>query len=315
MISLDNLRDAQAGLVGVAVRTPLIPLLAIPGILHPVRMKAEFQQPIGAFKIRGAWTAIHRLTPAERARGVVTSSSGNHGLGVAFAAHRLGIRAVVVTPESVSGVKAEGIERLGAELLRVGARRGPEQMAAAVRVAREQGLALIPPYDHLDVIAGQGTCGVEILEDWPELSTIVVPVGGGGLLAGICSAVRALRPDVRVVAVEPCGIPKLSAAFAAGKPVMLDDGGSTLADGLQTRTVGDLTFPMIREVVHDVVSVTDGEIATAVRWLAQQSLRVEPSGAVSTAALLAGKVSPSGPVVVVSSGGNVDPARYAELVA
>ncbi len=314
-LDLADLREAQAGLAGVATRTSLIPLDGFPGILHPVRLKAEFQQPIGAFKIRGAWTAICRLPDAERARGVVTSSSGNHGLGVAFAAHRLGIRAVVVTPESVSGVKAEGIERLGAELLRVGKRRGPEQTAAAIRVAETEGLALIPPYDHADVIAGQATCGLEILEDWPDVTMIVVPVGGGGLLAGICSAVRALRPDVRVVAVEPSGIPKLSAAFAAGRPMMLGEEGNSLADGLLTRTVGDLNWPIIRDTVAEVAAATDEEITAAMRWLGQRSIRVEPSGAVSTAALLAGKVHPTGPVVLVSSGGNVDPARYAELMA
>jgi threonine dehydratase len=314
-LDLADLRDAQAGLTGVATRTPLIPLDGIPGILHPVRLKAEFQQPIGAFKIRGAWTAIRRLPEAVRARGVVTASSGNHGLGVAYAAQRLGIRAVVVAPRSISGVKADGINRLGAELVRVGERRGPEQMATAIRLAGEEGLALIPPFDHADVIAGQATCGLEILEDWADVTMIVVPVGGGGLLAGICSAVRALRPDVRVVAVEPSGIPKLSAAFAAGGPVTLGEEGNSVADGLLTRAVGDLTWPVIRDTVAGVVAVTDAEIAAALRWLGQRALRVEPSGAVSTAALLAGKVQPEGPVVVVSSGGNVDPARYAELVA
>lgn len=314
-LDLADLRDAQAGLTGVATRTPLIPLDGFPDIPHPVRLKAEFQQPIGAFKIRGAWTAIRRLPTSARVRGVVTASSGNHGLGVAYAAQRLGIRAVVVAPESIIGVKAEGIERLGAELLRVGERRGPEQMAAAMRLSAEEGLELIPPFDHADVIAGQGTCGLEILEDWPDVTMIVVPVGGGGLLAGICSAVRALRPDVRVVAVEPSGIPKLSAAFAAGRPVTLADEGSSLADGLLSRAVGDLTWPVIRDTVTVVVAVTDTEIRAALRWLGQRSLRVEPSGAVSTAALLAGKVHPAGPAVVVSSGGNVDPARYAELVA
>lgn len=314
-LDLADLREAQAGLTGVATRTPLIPLDGFPGILHPVQLKAEFQQPIGAFKIRGAWTAIRRLPASARARGVVTASSGNHGLGVAYAAQRLGIRAVVVAPESISGVKAEGIARLGAELLRVGKRRGPEQMATAMRLAADEGLALIPPFDHADVIAGQATCGLEILEDWPAVTMIVVPVGGGGLLAGICSAVRALRPDVRVVAVEPSGIPKLSAAFTAGRPVMLGEEGSSVADGLLTRAVGDLTWPILRDTVADVVAVTDAEIAAALRWLGQRSLRVEPSGAVTTAALLAGKVHPAGPVVVVSSGGNVDPARYAELVA
>ena len=147
------------------------------------------------------------------------------------------------------------------------------------------------------------------------MTMLVVPVGGGGLLAGICSAVRALRRDVRVVAVEPHGIPKLSAAFTAGKPVMLAEEGTSLADGLLTRTVGELNWPVIRDTIAEVVSVTDAEITTALRWLGQRSLRVEPSGAVSTAALLAGKVHPSGPVVVVCSGGNVDPARYAELMA
>ena len=315
MFDLADLRDAQAGLTGVATRTPLIPLDGFPGTRHPVRLKAEFQQPIGAFKIRGAWTAIRRLPPGVQARGVVTASSGNHGLGVAFAAQRLGIRAVVVAPESITGVKARGIEQLGAELLLVGPRRGPEQMAAATRVASEEGLTLIPPFDHPDVIAGQGTCGLEILEDWPDVSMIVVPVGGGGLLAGICAAVRALRPDVRVVAVEPSGIPKLSAAFAAGKPVLLGDDGGSLADGLLTRSVGEFNWPVIRDTVAEVVMATDADITAALRWLDQRNLRVEPSGAVSTAALLAGKVHPTGPVVLVSSGGNVDPARYAELVA
>lgn len=314
MIDLENLREAQGGLAGVARRTPLLPLEGLPGVAWPVRLKAEFQQPIGAFKIRGAWTAIRRLPPMIRARGVVTSSSGNHGLGVAFAAHRLGIRAVVVTPESVAAIKAEGIEREGAELRRVGAERGPAQLAEAIRLASEEGMTLIPPYDHPDVIAGQGTCGMEILEDWPEVTTLVAPVGGGGLLAGICLAARALGRDVRIVGVEPASIPKLSVAMSAGHPVTLER-GTSLADGLLTRSVGDLTWPVIQEVVHDVVSVTEAEIGAAVRWLGARGLRVEPSGAVSTAAILSGKLVPTGATAVVSTGGNVDPTRYAELVA
>lgn len=310
--SLADLREAAAGLVGIAERTPLI-LLAdlVAGI--EVRLKAEHLQPIGAFKIRGAWTAVRRLSPEQRQRGVVTSSSGNHGLGVAFAANRHGIPAVVVMPESAPAIKVAGVQALGGEVILVGKVRGPEQTAEAARLVAERGLAMIPPYDHPDVMAGQGTCGLEILEQWPEVGTIVVPVGGGGLLAGICAAVRALRPGVAVVAVEPAGIPKLSAAIRAGHPTNLP-GGTSLADGLLTRSVGDLTWPVIQSTVREVVSVTDDEIAAAMKWLAARGIRVEPSGAVTTAALLASRIRPPGPTVVVASGGNVDPARYEALV-
>jgi threonine dehydratase len=307
--TLADLREAQAGLLGVAEHTPLI---ALPGS-RPVRVKAEFRQPIGAFKIRGAWTAVRRLPDGDRARGVVTSSSGNHGLGVAFAAQRHGIPAVVVMPESAPAVKVAGVRALGGEVIQVGKTRGPEQTAEAERLMAERGLCFIPPYDHPDVIAGQGTCGLEILEEWPEVGTLVVPVGGGGLLAGICAAVRVFRPAVRVIAVEPDGIRKLSAARAAGGPVELD-GGTSLADGLLTRSVGQLTWPLIAPTVHEVLAVTDPEIQTAMRWLASHGLRVEPSGAVTTAAWLAGRVTGTDPIALVATGGNVDPARYDALV-
>lgn len=307
--SLDSLREAHVGLLGVAERTPLLPL---PGE-RPVRLKAEWQQPIGAFKIRGAWTAVRRLPEAVRRRGVVTSSSGNHGLGVAFAAQRHGIPCVVVMPESAPAVKVTGVRELGGEVMLVGATRGPEQTLRAEQLVAERGLTFIPPYDHLDVITGQGTCGLEILEDWPDVGTLVVPVGGGGLLAGICAAVAAFRPDVRVIAVEPSGIPKLSAAQAAGEPVDLA-GGTSLADGLLTRSVGMLTWPIIAQTVREVTSVTDDEIQTAMRYLAAQGCKVEPSGAVTTAAWLAGRVSGHDAVALVATGGNVDPARYQALV-
>lgn len=307
--SLDSLREAHVGLLGVAERTPLLPL---PGE-RPVRLKAEWQQPIGAFKIRGAWTAVRRLPEAVRRRGVVTSSSGNHGLGVAFAAQRHGIPCVVVMPESAPAVKVAGVRELGGEVMLVGATRGPEQTLRAEQLVAERGLTFIPPYDHLDVITGQGTCGLEILEDWPEVGTLVVPVGGGGLLAGICAAVAAFRPAVRVIAVEPSGIPKLSAAQAAGEPVDLA-GGTSLADGLLTRSVGMLTWPIIAQTVREVTSVTDDEIQTAMRYLATQGCKVEPSGAVTTAAWLAGRVSGHDAVALVATGGNVDPARYQALV-
>ena len=310
--SLDNLREAAAGLVGIAERTPLLPLMELVSGIE-VRLKAEQLQPIGAFKIRGAWTAVRRLSPEARQRGVVTSSSGNHGLGVAFAANRHGIPAVVVMPESAPAIKVAGVRELGGEVVQIGAVRGPEQTAEAARLVAERGLAMIPPYDHPDVMAGQGTCGLEILEQWPEVEIIVVPVGGGGLLAGICAAVRALRPGVTVVAVEPAGVPKLSAAIRAGHPATLA-GGTSLADGLLTRSVGELTWPVIQSSVREVVSVTDDDIAAAMKWLAVRGIRVEPSGAVTTAALLAGRYRPGGPTVVVATGGNVDPAHYRALV-
>lgn len=312
-ITLDNLREAQAGLAGVGERTPLI-RLPFQDMAGEVRLKAEHLQPIGAFKIRGAWTALRRLSDDARHRGVVTSSSGNHGLGIAFAARRLGIRAVVVMPESAAGVKIDGVRRLGAEVVLAGKTRGPEQTIVAERFVTEESLTMIPPYDHPDVIAGQGTVGMEILDQWPEVRAILVPIGGGGLLAGICSAVRAMAADVKVIAVEPAGIPKLSAAIAAGGPKILP-GGASLADGLLTMSVGTLTWPLIRDTVHEVASVTDDEIRAAVRWLHTAGLRVEPSGSVTTAAILAAHFVVTGPTAVVCSGGNIDPTRFEELIA
>lgn len=314
--TLENLREAQAGLAGVAVRTPLLPLTALAACLDaPAWLKAEFAQPIGAFKIRGAYTALRRLPPDVRARGVVTNSSGNHGQGIACAAHAFGIRAVVVMPGNTPQVKIDGVKRWGGEVVLAGERRSPEQQQRAEEIAKTEGLPLIPPYDHPDVIAGQGTCGLEILDDLPSVTTLLVPVSGGGLLGGTCSAVRALRPDVEVIAVEPAGAAKLGAALAAGHPVRLPEARS-MADGLLTPQVGDLTWPLIRQVVTRAIAVTEDEIAAAVRWLHHSAgVQVEPSGAVAFAALLAGKVRPAGTVVAIASGGNVDPALFRRLVA
>lgn len=311
-LSLEDLRDAHTGLAGVGVRTPLLPLDL--GLPFPVRLKAEYQQPVGAFKIRGAWTALSRLPTTARQRGVVTSSSGNHGLGIAWAAQRLGIRAVVVMPESAPAVKRDGIRAAGGEIRLVGAVRGPEQGIEAERLVATEGLTFIPPYDHLDVMAGQATCTLEILDEWPEVETLIVPVGGGGLLAGSCAAVAALGRSIRIVAVEPAPIPKLSAAFAAGGPVDLP-GGTSLADGLLTQSIGHLTWPVIRQGVREVIGVTDREIQAALRWLDRHDIRAEPSGAATMAALLSGRLTLSGPTVAICSGGNVDPTRYRELVA
>ncbi|MFI5234692.1 MAG: threonine/serine dehydratase [Gemmatimonadales bacterium] len=314
-VTLDAVREAQAGLAGVAVRTPLLDAPFLTRRLGvPVFLKAEFLQPIGAFKIRGAMNAVARLDPAVRARGLVTSSSGNHGQAVAFAARHFGVRAVVVMPESTARVKVDGVERLGGEVVFAGKIRSAEQLERAERSVREEGLVMIPPYDHPDVIAGQGTCALEILEELPELATVLSPVSGGGLLAGTCVAVGGLRPAVKIIAVEPAGAAKLSAAMAAGHPVRLSR-VETMADGLQTPSIGAVTFPLIQDAISGVVQVTEEEIVAAVRALhVELGLKVEPSGAVTVAALLAGKVTSTGPVAAILSGGNVDPGVFERLV-
>lgn len=314
-MTLDALREAAEGLAGVAVRTPLLDAPFLTRRLgHRVALKAEFLQPMGAFKIRGAMNAVRRLDPADRARGLVTSSSGNHGQALAFAGRHFGVRAVVVMPESAPAVKVDGVRRLGGEVIFAGKTRSGEQMDRALQLAEEDGLMLIPPYDHPDVIAGQGTCGLEIVDEMPDVTVVLAPVSGGGLLAGTCIAVAGTAPGARVIAVEPAGAAKLSAAMAAGAPVRLAR-VDTMADGLQTPSIGTLTFPIIRELVSEVVQVSEDEIAGAVRALHQEmGLTVEPSGAVTVAALLSGRLTIDGPAAAIVSGGNVDPAVFRRLV-
>lgn len=313
-VTLADIRGAAATIEGVAVRTPLREVPALSALVgHPVRLKCEQMQPIGAFKARGAFNAIQRLSADARARGVITYSSGNHGQAVAWAAAKVGIRAVIVMPETAPRMKVARVRELGGEVVFVGVR-SVDRKLKAEEICAAEGLEMLPPYDHADVIAGQGTCGAEILDEWPEVETILVPVSGGGLLAGICVAVDGIRPAVNVVAVEPVGAAKLTAAMRAGAPTTLDRTDS-MADGLLTLSVGEMTFPLIQPVVREVVTVTEDDIASAVRFLHREAgLRVEPSGAVTTAALLAGVVKPAGPAAVVVSGGNMDDAIFDRLV-
>jgi len=314
-VTLDSIRAAARVLDGVAIRTPLRDapdLSARVGV--PVALKCELLQPVGAFKIRGAYHALARLVGRGGARGVVTASSGNHGQALAYAARQFGLRAVIVMPESTPQVKVDGVRRQGGEVVLAGATRSAEQGARAEAIAREEGLAVIPPFDHPDVIAGQGTIGLEILEQRPDTTAILAPVSGGGLISGISVAVAALAPSVEVIGVEPAGAAKLTAALAAGEPRTLAHTES-MADGLLSRSVGSLTFDLLRRVVREAVTVTEAEIAEAVRYLhGHAGLRAEPSGAVAVAALLAGHVRPAGPTVAVVSGGNVDPDLYQRLV-
>ncbi len=312
--TLADLQEAATGLAGVAVRTSVLdaPFLAAAARV-PVALKCEFEQPMGAFKARGAYTALRRMDPAARARGVITYSSGNHGQAVAWAARKFGVRAVVVMPETAPRVKVAGVKGFGGEVV-FAPPPSPARKAMAEAIAAREGLAVVPPFDHPDIIAGQGTCGLEILEQRPDVAAILVPVGGGGLLAGICAAVAAVRPGVEVVAVEPEGAAKLTAAWAAGHPVALERTGS-VADGLLPLSIGSLTFPIIRRVVRRVVTVADADIRRAVRLIhVGLGLRVEPSGAATAAAVLAGLALP-GPTVCVVSGGNVDDALFRELTA
>jgi threonine dehydratase len=313
-VSLEALRAAAKGIDGIAVRTPLLELPSLSSQVGvPVSLKCEQLQPIGAFKIRGAYNAISRLPAESRARGVITYSSGNHGQAVAYAARRLGIPAVVVMPERAPAIKVEGVKRLGGEVVIAG-NSSAVRYERALALAEERGLAMVPPYESLDVIAGQGTCGLEILEAMPEVETILVPVGGGGLIAGIAAAVAALKPRVRVIGVEPVGAAKLARALEAGRPVQLDQTDS-MADGLLPQAIGELPFAVLSGVVHEAVQVTEEEIAAAVRYLFHEvGLSPEPSGAVTTAALLSGRVRPTGPTVGVLSGGNVDPDLLQHLV-
>lgn len=314
-VTLDDVRAAAKTIAGVTTRTPLIEMPALTALTgHSVALKCEQMQPIGAFKVRGAYNAIQRMPQDARGRGVITYSSGNHGLAVAWAASKVGVRAVIVMPNTAPQVKVEGIRKLGGEVVFVGPR-SLDRKAKAEEICAAEGLAMLPPFDHPDVIAGQGTCGVEILEAWPHVETILVPVGGGGLLAGICVAVAGMHPEVKVVAVEPEGAAKLTAAMQAGGPSTLER-ATSMADGLLTLSVGAMTYPLIAPVIHKVVTVSDDEIAKAVRLLHHEAgLRVEPSGAVTTAALLSGRVRPQGPAVAVVSGGNMDEDFFDRLVS
>ncbi|HEV8612450.1 MAG TPA: threonine/serine dehydratase [Gemmatimonadales bacterium] len=309
--SLSDLRAAAAALEGVAVRTPLIEAPELSRRLGvPVWLKCEQWQPIGAFKVRGAWTAITRLPEASRARGVIAHSSGNHGRAVAWVARRLGLRCVIVMNDNAPAVKVDAVRSEGAEVVLVDRY---QRVQTAEALAARDDLSMIPPFEHPDVILGQGTCALEIFDQRPELTALLVPVGGGGLLAGSCAAAIALGHEAELIGVEPEGAAKLSAALAAGRPVALERTAS-IADGLLPLAVGALPWNFIGQRVRHAIRISDDAIAAAVRFLFRhQGLRIEPSGAIAVAALLEEKLEPSGPVAAILSGGNVDPALFERL--
>ncbi|MEI6812963.1 MAG: threonine/serine dehydratase [bacterium] len=315
LVSLDDIRRAAAGLRGNAVRTPLLrsdALEAHTGV--PVYLKPEMLQRGGAFKFRGAYWFVSQLSPKERARGLVAPSSGNHGQAVAFAARLFGTTATIVMPTTATRAKREGAERLGATIELAGTT-SAERMARATEICATTGATMVPPYDHPWIIAGQGTLGLEIGEDLPEVGTVLVQVGGGGLSSGVATAIKALAPHARVIGIEPEGSPKLSKARAAGEPVNIPPNPSGLADGLLAVRIGTLPFAHHQAYMDEVVTVPDAALLTAMRFLLDRhKLVAEPSGAIAAAALLEGLVTPTGPTVCVLSGGNIEWDGLQELL-
>jgi threonine dehydratase len=318
LVSIDDIRAAARTLEGITLRTPLVPF-GPPG--RRWSLKAESLQPIGAFKLRGAYVAIAGLDPKERSRGVITYSSGNHAQGVARAARLLGAPAVIVMPEDAPAIKRERVAADGAEIVTVGPA-SEERRLVAERLAAERGLAIVPPYDDPRIVAGQGTCGLEIAEDMPDLAAVLVPIGGGGLASGVASAIRALRPTARIVGVEPELAADARESLQQGRIVEWPAAlvSRTIADGTRTQSLGLLTFAHLSRLLDDIVTVGEAEIAAGVRLVAEEArLVVEPSGALAAAALAfrareAGVADLAGPVVAVASGGNVDPDRYRSLL-
>ena len=310
LISASDLDDAASTLDGVAVRTPLLPA---PYLGEGVHLKPEMLQRGGAFKLRGAYNFLSRIDPASRARGVVAPSSGNHAQAVALAARLLGAPAIVVMPTTVTAAKRGGAERLGARIELAGTTTA-DRMARALEIVAEEGATLVPPYDDPHIIAGQGTIGLEIADDLPDVATVLVPVGGGGLSAGVATAIKLRRPKARVIGVEPVGAPKLSRARDAGRPVKLDRTHS-IADGLLAVEIGNLTFEHHARYIDDVVLVDDAAMKRAIRLLLDRAkLVAEPSGAITAAALMEGRIRVSGPTVAVLSGGNIEWSGLAALV-
>ena len=305
MVTDRDIQEAAAGLRGVARRTSLVYVDEL-----GAHLKLENEQPIGAFKIRGAFNAIRKLPDAARQRGVITYSSGNHGQAVAYAAKHFGVRAVVTMPETAPAVKVAGVKKWGGEVVFAG-RTSEDRRIEAEAIAQRDGLAIVPPFDHPDIVAGQATVALEIVEQLPQVETVVVPVGGGGLISGIVAGLGAIRSTARVWGVEPIGAPKLHRSLAAGEVVRLER-TTSIADGLITLNVGNIPFAELtrrRERIRGVALVEDESIRAAVQFLWRTCrLAVEPSGAATTAALLDGLVPRSRTTVLVVSGGNVDPS-------
>lgn len=322
LVDVRAVREAAGRLEGVALRTPLLPG-ELPGGAH-VWLKCESLQHAGAFKVRGAYNFVSLLSGDRREAGLITYSSGNHAQGVAYAARTFGVPATIVMPTDAPAVKLAGTRRLGGRVVQCGTTT-TERKARAEEILEEEGGTMVPPFDHPDIIAGQGTVALELWDQLDEAASrgegavgdpglVLVPIGGGGLISGCAVFLREMAPDCRVVGVEAEGAASMKRSLEAGRPVQLET-VDTIADGLKPVRPGDLTFAHVRELVDEVVTVTDEAIVEAVRWCFRRRLVVEPSGAATIAALISGVVDPAegggGDVAAVLSGGNVDPAVLA----
>src|SRR5580658_2998029 len=315
MVTIHDILEAQVRLRGVTVRTGLIQAsLAEDGATPDGRklyLKPENLQPIGAFKLRGAYNKIASLSPEERSRGVITYSSGNHGQGVAYAARALGAKAVIVMPNNAPAIKREATASLGAEIVLVGPG-SLERQTRAEELSAQHGYVIVPPFNDEKIVAGQGTMGIEILEDLPEVETVLVPVGGGGMLSGVATAIKLSNPSVKVIGIEPELAADAQASLRSGKIVQFPaaEVSRTIADGLRTQSIGAINYEHIRSYVDDIVTVTEEEIREAVKLLALNPATVaEPSGAVAVAGFLfrGDQLPKTNLNVAIISGGNIDP--------
>jgi threonine dehydratase len=315
LVTIQDLRRAAEVLAPVAVRTPLLYDDVLSEKLGAsIRHKPECLQRAGAFKFRGAYNYLHSLPEDVRARGVVAPSSGNHGQGVAMAARLFGVPATVVMPTNVTDAKRAGAERLGARIVLAGTTT-QERAEKAREICDAEGLTMVHPYDDPMIIAGQGTVGLEIAEDLPDVGMVLVPVGGGGLSAGVATAVKLLLPNVKLIGVEPVSAPKLYRARQKGAPVKLEATGG-LADGLQATEIGGRPFIHHQAYLDDVILVDDEPLAAAMRHLLDRlKIVVEPSGAITVAALMTGVVAPARSTVAILSGGNIEWAGLSQLLA
>lgn len=311
MVSVADIRAARARLHGITIHTRLIQFDLCAADPRQLFLKPENQQPIGAFKLRGAYNKIASLSPEERKRGVISYSSGNHAQGVAYAARALGVKSVIVMPDNAPAIKRAATAALGAQIVFVGPGSAERQLKAE-ELAAQHGYVIVPPYNDEQIIAGQGTIGLEILEDLPEVETVFAPVGGGGMISGVATGIKLSKPSVNVIGVEPEVAADAQASLRAGKIVEFpaSEVSRTIADGLRTQSIGPINFEHIRRYVDAIITVSEDEIREAVKLLAANPNTVaEPSGGVAVAGFLfhADQLPKTKINVAIISGGNIDP--------
>jgi threonine dehydratase len=317
MIRLSDIRSAQSRLQGITLHTPLVEFKLCDADPRQLFLKPENQQPIGAFKLRGAYNKIASLKEEDRERGVITYSSGNHAQGVAYAARALGTKAVIVMPNNAPAIKQRATAALGAEIVLVGPG-SLERQHKAEELAAQHGYVIVPPYNDEQIIAGQGTMGLEILEDMPDVEMVLAPVGGGGMISGVAAAIKLSNPSIKVIGVEPELASDAQASLRSGEIVQFpaEKVSRTIADGLRTQSIGPINFEHIKTFVDDIVTVNEDEIRQAMQYLSANPATIaEPSGAVAVAGFIfrAEQLPREKLAVAIVSGGNIDPQMLEEI--